>query len=89
MKFILGFVACVVATAAVLVAVHGPTQLTVNPGAVAVVLGGIAIGLCIAALILSGLVRLTTGAARSWWPSLIVVALIALGGLYAIEITAI
>ncbi|MEM1340706.1 MAG: hypothetical protein AAGF68_00195 [Pseudomonadota bacterium] len=89
MRIILGFLACVVATALVLIAAHGASHLTVNPSAVAVVLCAIAMGLCLAALIVTGILRLTTGTAgaQSWWPSLIVITVIALGGLYLIETT--
>lgn len=90
MKIVFGFLACVVAAALVLVANYGVSHLTINPGAVAIVLSAIALGICVAALAATGILRLATGTtlAQSWWPSLIVVALIVLGGLYMIEVAA-
>jgi multisubunit Na+/H+ antiporter MnhC subunit len=89
-KFFLGVLICGLATAAVLSLVHGPMHLTQNPLAVAAVLGAIAIGLCILSLIVSGGLKLVTGTtvARSWWPSLVSVTVLAMIGLYVIEVSA-
>jgi hypothetical protein len=90
LKFLLGAVMSVLAPAAVLALVHGPMHLVRTPLAAAAVLGGIAIGLCILSLIVSGVLKLITGTdiARSWWPSHVSVTILAMIGLYVIEVSA-
>jgi hypothetical protein len=88
-KFLLGLVVCILASAAVLALAHGPMHLTRNPLAVAAVLVAGAVGLCGLALIVSAGLRLATGTAiaRSWWPSLLSIAVVAMIGLYLVEVS--
>lgn len=90
LKFLLGFVMCALALAGVLALVHGPGHLSTNPVAVTLVLGGVAFCLCSLALIFSSALKLATGRsiARSWWLSLMAVTLLAVIGLYLLEVTA-
>lgn len=89
MKVLLGFAICLLAIAFVLAAVHGPLHLTNNPGAVAIFLAGVAFGLCLLALIVTGGLRLATRApfARTWWPSLMSIVVLAMIALFLIEMT--
>lgn len=90
LKFLLGFVVCVLAFAGVLALVHGPMHLTNNPTSVAAVLASGAIGLCLLTLIVAGVLKRSTGRtiARSWWPTLLSITVLSMITLYVLEVTA-
>lgn len=90
MKLVLSFVVCVAAVVLALAASHGPAHLLINPGSVAIFLVGSALGLCCMALIVTGGLRLATGASfqQTWWPSLLLIAVLAALALYLIELVA-